>query len=136
MKKKKENFPVTYLISQSWQQKCFHPGNIYEYACILDALPDKIACSPRKRGWRYKVVRVQCVYPRIHFLLSRIFETCFRKNIKRDCMVDLCKYFWPADKRVLVEACSERGLGEWKPRTVRERRIGKRDGGPRELVKA
>lgn len=49
---------------------------------------------------------------------------------------DLCKYFWPADKRVLVEACSERGLGEWKPRTVRERRIGKRNGGPRELVKA
>lgn len=46
MKKKKENFPVTYLISQSWQQKCFHPENIYEYACILDAFQTKLRVHP------------------------------------------------------------------------------------------
>lgn len=25
------------------------------------------------------------------------------QNIKRDCMADLCKYLWPANKRVLAE---------------------------------
>lgn len=88
MKKKKKNFPVTYLISQSWQQKSCHSGNIYEYAtCTLDTFPDKIACSLRKRGWRYKVaMRIPAyIFSPIAYIRDMLSQK-YKKRLHGDCI--------------------------------------------------
>lgn len=64
---------------------------------------------------RGRDVEVQCVEKKAdeaEGLNARIFtyirivvyiRAILSRNIKRDCLADLCKYLWPANKRVLAE---------------------------------
>lgn len=61
----------------------------------------------------------------IHEYLRTYRQSCIlscailSRNIKRDCMADLCKYLWPANKRVLAEPKRKVRI------SFRERELGK-----------
>lgn len=89
-------------------EKFPHPGNnqtgrVYSRVFqMLFGLEDRATRSTRGESVRPKGLNAlpfACIRSCVAYIRDMLSQ-----NIKRDCMADLCKYPWPADKRVSAEA--------------------------------
>lgn len=108
----------------------YEKRKILRWPAYLSGMMTKITSGRRAYVWyskyiqshwrmfqdiRGRDVEVQCVEKKAdeaEGLNARIFtyirivvyiRAILSRNIKRDCLADLCKYLWPANKRVLAE---------------------------------
>lgn len=58
-----------------------------------------------RSAYEEKAVDAEELHTRIFTYIQAVVyaRAILSRNIKRDCMADLCKYLWPANKRVLAE---------------------------------
>lgn len=115
------------MMTKNHSRAYIHTAYIHTYVCQHTSATARFrtfgaqGCSSSERG---RKDLKDCIYCNIYAHTGRRVYSrhTLARNIKRDCMADLCKYLRPANKRVLER---ERERGRRKDRNLFGRELGK-----------